>query len=143
MRKTILFIGMIVLAPMWSLAQGDFEDFYKDFLKAIKKHKTEKVISMSVLPMMSWDLGPELPSQIEGEMNLEVTAWHIEEHFDQVFSAETQSNLAISPIVDMEDLYSQPSPCVVFFRDEYSSAWFIFQVVEGEWKWVGTDNVSG
>jgi uncharacterized FlgJ-related protein len=136
--KHILFILLLSVATVAS-AQTSFDETGKKFKAAVAKGDMNALADMMQFPFSSFDWGSYV-TQGSAEIQTREDFLKVSK---KIFFKKVMQIIAKSEFKKIEDedegtfYYT-----LVFYRSDQSAAWIIFNLADGKWKAVGTDNVS-
>jgi hypothetical protein len=136
--KHILFILLLCVCGH-ALAQPDFQETGKKFKAAVAKGDMKAIADLMEFPFSSFDWGVYIApqnSQLETREDfLKVSK--------KIFIKKAVQTIAKNEFKKIEDEDEDTFYyTLVFWRSDQGAAWIIFNLVNDQWKAVGTDNVS-
>jgi hypothetical protein len=136
--KNILTALLVLTAGALS-AQSAFDETGKKFKEAVAKGDTKVIADLMEFPFSSFDWGSYVTT---GSSTIETRADFLNAS-KKIFTKKVVQTIAKNDFkkIDDEDAGTFYYT-LIFYRSETSAAWIIFNHVDGQWKAVGTDNVS-
>jgi hypothetical protein len=131
----IFFIGLSTVA----FAQPSFEETGKKFKAAVAKGDMNAIADLINFPFSSFDWGGYV-AQGSAEIQTREDFLKVSK---KIFTKKVMQTIAKNEFKKIEDedegtfYYT-----LVFWRSDQGAAWIIFNQIDGQWKAVGTDNVS-
>lgn len=118
--------------------QPSFQEFGNKFKQAVASKDYKAIASMMEFPFFSFDWGYLVQ---EGNSQIETTEDFLKVA-NKIFDKKAIKTIQSEPFkfIEVEDEESYYT--LIFYRSEKSAAWIKFYLVNGQWKAVGTDNVS-